>query len=79
MGQGRDMARECDPDAPHHDVLENFRDQLIVAFLKRLGGASGTFDIPVAEVDATGDSIVSFAVLDGPVGKVFHFEVRRKS
>jgi len=78
MGQGQDLARAADPGAPHHDVLENFRDQLLVALLKRLAGKEGVIQIPVAEIDATGDSIVHFAVRPGPAGQVFHFEVRRK-
>ncbi|HZR02404.1 MAG TPA: hypothetical protein VFA81_04425 [Burkholderiales bacterium] len=74
MGQGRDMARAIDPGVPHHDVLENFRDQLMIVLLKRLA-VNGAVDIPVAEVDATGHDIVMFAVRDG----VFHFELKKKS
>lgn len=78
MGQGRDMARAADPDAPHHDLLENFRDQLLVALLARLGGKDGRFEIPVAEVDATGDKLVSFAIQETPAGKAFLFVVSKK-
>lgn len=78
MGQGRDMARACDPDAPHHDVLENFRDQLLVALLKRLATVSRVVQIPVSEVDATGDTIVNFAVREVDGAQVFHFELRQK-
>ncbi len=78
MGTGRDLARASDPGVPHHDVLENFRDQLIVAFLKRLADNEGVFEITVAEVDSTGDSIVSFAVRPSSAGQVFHFKVSKK-
>ena len=70
MGKGIDLARE---DAPlHAQVLDDFKDQLLIVFLKRLGGR---VDIPVAEVDDTGQDTLSFSVADG----VFHFEAGRKS
>ena len=70
MGKGIDAARA---DAPlHADVLDDFKDQLLIVFLKRLGG---TLDIPVAEVDDTGQDTLAFSVRDG----VFHFETRKKS
>ncbi len=70
MGKGIDAARE---DAPlHAAVLDDFKDQLLIVFLKRLGG---TLDIPVAEVDDTGGDLLAFSVADG----VFHFEMRKKS
>ena len=69
MGKGIDAARA---DAPlHADVLDDFKDQLLIVFLKRLGG---TLDISVAEVDDTGQDILAFSVKDG----VFHFETRQK-
>lgn len=81
MGRGQDLAKEAaGPEAAlHHQVLEDFKDQLVVALLKRLADkATGVFEIQVSEVDATGDSIVSFAVRPSPVGQVFHFEVTKK-
>ncbi len=80
MGLGRDLAKLLDPDAPHHEVLENFRDQLIIALLKKLADKNGNYDISVADVDATGDTVVSFAVRDSAPhdGKVFHFELRKQ-
>ena len=69
MGQGIDMARA---DAPEHaQVMDNFRDQLLIALLLRAGPA---VSIPVAEVDGTGAYIVLMSVCDGN----FNFEVRRK-
>ncbi len=70
MGKGIDL---CRPEAPiHAAVLDDFKDQLLIVLLKRLGG---NVDIPIAEVDDTGSNLVSFSVVD----RVFHFEVRRKS
>lgn len=70
MGKGIDLAR---PEAPlHAAVLDDFKDQLLIVFIKRLGGV---VDIPVAEVDDTGGDLVAFSVSDG----VFHFEIRKKS
>jgi len=69
MGKGIDLAR---PDAPvHAAVLDDLKDQLLIVFLRRLGG---TVDIPVAEVDATGGYLGAMSISDG----VFHFELRRK-
>lgn len=71
MGQGIRLARELGAGI-HADVLESFKEQLLIVFLKRLGG---TLDIPVAEVDDTGQDMLAFSVNDG----VFHFETRKKS
>lgn len=70
MGKGIDAARH---DAPEHAaVLDDFKDQLLIVFLKRLGGK---VTIPVAEVDDTGGDLLSFAVRD----RNFVFELRKKS
>lgn len=69
MGQGTDLAR---PDAPlHAAVLDNFKDQLLIVMIKRLGGK---VSLPVAEVDDTGGDLLAFNMTDG----VFHFELRKK-
>lgn len=69
MGSGIDAVRM---DAPEHaQVLDNFKDQLMLVLLQRLGGQ---VEIPIAEVDATGSLICLMAVRDGS----FHFEVRQK-
>jgi len=78
MGKGRDLARELDPSAPHHQVLEDLKDQLVIAMLRRLADQAGVFEIPVAEVDDTGRVLVMFSVVPTPAGQVFHFEVRKK-
>ncbi len=69
MGKGIDLARSNSPE--HAAVLDDFKDQLLIVFLKRLGG---TVDIPVAEVDDTGQDMLAFSVNNG----VFHFETRKK-
>jgi hypothetical protein len=69
MGKGIDAIRL---DAPEHAaMLDDFKDQLLVVLIKRLGG---TVDIPVEEVDATGQDLVTFKVVD----RIFHFEARKK-
>jgi hypothetical protein len=70
MGKGIDLARE---DAPlHAAVLDDFKDQLLIVFLKRLGGK---VSIPVLEVDSTAGDMLAFSVKDG----VFNFETQRMS
>ena len=70
MGKGIDAARMDSPI--HAAVLDDFKDQLLIVFLKRLGG---TLDIPLAEVDDTGGDMLAFSVNNG----IFHFETRKKS
>ncbi len=71
MGQGIDAARPLAPE--HAAVLDNFKDQLLIVFLKRLGG---NISIPLAEVDDTGQDMLAFSI-DG--NGTFHFETRKKS
>lgn len=58
----------------HADVIDNFKEQLLIVFLKRLVDKGGHFDVTVAEVDDTGQDLIAFSVKDG----VFHFELRKK-
>lgn len=71
----------------HKKVLDEFKDQLLIAFLKRLGG---TVDMPIREVDDTGQDRLAFSIRvpDAPTGElkldarihgVFHFELVKKS
>lgn len=70
MGKGIDMAR---PDAPlHAAVLDDFKDQLLLVLIRRLGGK---VDIPLEEMDDTGGLLCAFSVED----KIFKFELRKKS
>jgi hypothetical protein len=69
MGKGIDLAR---PGAPlHAQVMDDFKDQLLLAFVRRLGGK---VSIPVAEVDETGRFVLAFRIEGGS----FHFELRKK-
>lgn len=72
MGSGIDAARAEAPE--HAKVMDNFKDQLLVALLKRLGPR---VTIPISEVDATGDSVVSMAI--NQETRAFEFVVGRKS
>ncbi|MRR49406.1 MAG: hypothetical protein EG825_00600 [Rhodocyclaceae bacterium] len=69
MGKGIDACRDEAPD--HAAVLDDFKDQLLIAFVKRLGGS---VSLPVAEVDNLGGYVLSFRVVD----RVFHFDLARK-
>ena len=71
-GKGIDMARG---DAPiHAAVLDDFKDQLLIAFLRMLVDKDGTFDIAVAEVDETGRYLLAFSVNN----MAFHFVLEKK-
>jgi hypothetical protein len=79
MGKGIEMARGLDVQTGgtgiHADVLDDFKDQLLVVFLKRLKAAGQKLDFSVKEVDDTGKDMVSFQIVNG----VFHFELSKKS
>lgn len=74
MAKGIDMARTAGAGI-HADVLENFKEQLLVVFLKRLKGKGDSLVFPVTEVDNTGGDLLSFKVENG----TFHFELSKKS
>jgi len=59
MGEGIERARKLDPEAAR--AIENMRDQLLIVFVRRLGGR---IRIPVIEVDATEGMGLGFR-LDG--------------
>ena len=69
--KGSDLARAIGTTV-HADVIDAFKEQLLIVFLKRLGGK---VSIPLAEVDDTGQDDFAFNVIDG----VFNFEIRMKS
>ena len=71
MGKGIDLAREDSPE--HAAVIDTFKEQLLIVFLKRLGGK---VSIPLAEVDDTGQDTLALRIDDD---KTFHFETRKKS
>lgn len=69
MGKGIDAARAHAP--LHAAVLDDFKDQLLLVLIKRLGSP---LVIPIAEVDDTSQDLLAFKV----EGKAFHFELRKK-
>jgi len=61
-------------DAPEHAaMLDDLKDQLLIVLIKRLGGK---ITLPVAEVDDTGQDMLSMSV---DPEKGFYFEVIKKS
>jgi hypothetical protein len=78
MGQGIDMAHAAGAEA-HADVMEDFRDQLLIVLIKRLADDKGQLVIPVAETDDTGRDVLAFSIqgVGGPA-PAFHFEVQKK-
>lgn len=71
MGKGIDLAREDSPE--HAAVLDDFKDQLLIVMLRRLGG---NVEIPIRECDETGGQLFMMKV-DEEKG-MFHFELRSK-
>lgn len=71
MGQGIDAARSSAPE--HAALIDNMKDQLLIVFMKRLGGS---VVMPVSEVDATGGYLFSFRIDFDK--KNFHFELEKK-
>jgi hypothetical protein len=72
MGKGIDLAAI---DAPEHAAaIENMKEQLLIAFLRRLGGSVA---MPMAEIDDTGQLLLALR-LDVDA-RVFHFELQKKS
>ena len=69
MGKGIDLVREHAPE--HAAVLDDFKDQLLLALIRRLGG---NVSIPVAEVDQTGGFVLSMRIVDN----VFIFTLENK-
>ena len=59
-------------NAAHADLVEELKEQLLIVFLKRLGGK---VDVPCAEVDDTGQDLFMFSV---DAQRVFHFEIQKK-
>lgn len=76
MGKGIKAARMAGAGI-HADVLDDLKEQLLVVFLKRLKILGHSLDFPVAEIDDTGQDLVSFSV--DPVTRNFHFELSKKA
>ena len=78
MGSGIDMARAAGNEL-HADVMENFRDQLLIVLIKRLADKDGRVVIPVAETDDTGGDLLAFSVQGaGGQNPAFHFQLEKK-
>jgi hypothetical protein len=76
MGKGIDVARGIPGSELHADVIENFRDQLLIVFLKRLKHKYGDdLVFPVTETDATGQDMLAFKIDGGN----FVFVLEKKS
>ena len=71
MGKGIEIARTGNP--LHAALMDDLKDQLLIVFLKRLGGR---INIHVAEIDMTGMDLLEFSIDEN---KVFHFKLSRKS
>lgn len=75
MGKGIDLARSAGAGL-HADVLDNFKDQLLLVFLKRLKNVYGdSLVFPVAETDDTGQDMLAFKIED----RNFVFVLEKKS
>ena len=75
MGKGIDSARAAGAGL-HADVLDNFKDQLLIVFLKRLKQKYGDdLVFAVAETDDTGQDMLAFKI----EGREFHFVLEKKS
>lgn len=69
MGEGIDLAAQDNPE--HAEIMENFRDQLLLALIIKYGP---NVSIPVADVDATGGYILKMSI----DGISFNFTAERK-
>lgn len=70
MGIGIDLAAQENPE--HAKVIDNFKDQLLLTMIKRLGG---NVSIPISEVDDTAQDVLMMSVENG----AFNFEVVKKT
>ena len=75
MGQGIEMARVDNPE--HAEVMENFRDQLIIVIMKRLKQKYGDdLVFSLRDVDDTGQDMLAFKIDEQ---KNFVFVLEKKS
>lgn len=59
------------------DALDLFKDQLMIAMIKRLADAEGKFVMPVSEIDETGANVV--AIVGDPQARTFTFRIMKKN
>lgn len=75
MGKGTDLARAAGAGL-HADVIDDFKDQLLIVAMKRLKDKYGDdLVFPVAEVDNTGQDMLAFKIENGK----FVFYMEKKS
>lgn len=70
MGQGIDLARLKNPE--HAQALDDLKDQLLIVFLRRLGGK---LTLPIVEIDDTGGWLFAFKV--DPIALTFSFTTQK--
>jgi hypothetical protein len=70
MGQGIDLARLKNPE--HAKAIDDLKDQLLIVFLRRLGG---TITLPIIEIDDTGGWL--FALKVDPIHLTFTFTTQK--
>ena len=70
MGKGTDAARAAGAGL-HADVIDDFKDQLLIALLRRLGNK---VTVQVQEVDETGRFVCAFSIENG----AFNFTLTEK-
>jgi len=76
MGEGIERARLENPEGAQ--LLENMKDQLLIALIKRLGSK---ITVPVSEVDDTHMDVLYMGVQENAAMKgqpQFMFEIKRK-
>lgn len=76
MGKGIDAARAAGATI-HADLLDDFKEQLLIVMCKRLRRLGDDLVFPVTEVDDTGSDTLAFSV--DPEQRVFRFELQRKA
>lgn len=72
MGEGIQAAALHAPE--HAALINRFKEELLIVFLKQLKALGHDLVFPVAEVDDTAQDMVAFSIRDG----AFRFELRKK-
>ncbi len=67
------MSSIKDLSYPHQQAVEAMKSQLLIVLINRLGGS---VDVPVSEVDGTGQFNLAMKMDQGT--RTFHFEVQAK-
>lgn len=62
-------------DDPHGEVMDRFKGQLLIVFLKALRERGHDLRFSTAEVDDTGGDLLAFQLVDGE----FRFNLQRKA